>query len=1500
MKKAVGEIVAGYELREFIGKGGFGEIYRAHQVSVSRDVAIKFASAERANDPQFIRLFEFEAHLVARLEHPHIVPLYDYWRQPDGAFLVMRWMGGGSLHTLIHREALPLQTVVRYIEQIAEALSVAHRHGVVHCDLKPANILLDEDRNAYLADFGIARTPLDSNDPNVELKIVGSPGYMSPEQILSKPITPMSDIYSLGVIFYEMLTGMRLYPTHDSVVVMLHRQLNDPIPSLQAVRGDLPKSFDFILERVLNKNRHERYQDVLELARDLRDAYGEVDVEQKRIVSAHFAAGERTLIFDTSSVLNAAKTGFIANPYKGLQAFQEGDAHDFFGREAVVEQILSRLREETDKSICLTVTGSSGSGKSSLVRAGLLPVIRIGGLPGSDQWYITDMTPGEQPFTSLAAALMRIAVVPSADRMARLQENPDDFPAMLRQIMPAGQDARMLLFIDQFEELFALVEDETVRSSFIRCLIAGLNDPDPCLHLIITLRADFYDRPLLYPDLAAYVRGYTEVVVPMSRDELELAVTAPAARVGVSFEPGLVAVILKDIQRQPSALPQLQFMLAELFERRSLLTMSQAAYESIGGVAGSLTRRAEELYTSLSPQHQEVVRELFLRLVAVGDDGTVTRRRVLRSELGSVQIPGEVWDGVIEMCVKHRLLMYDRDVSTRQVTVEVAHEALLHGWERLNAWLESSFDALRVHRQLTAAAFDWQTAHKEESFLPSGARLVRFEEAMQQTLINLNDVEREFVQEALARRERQQLEQQAQQRRELGLQKRARRFLLGLAIVLLLATVVSSLFGVLAANSADAAQQAQGQAEQNARTARSGELAVQALLSVNDGRIDQALLLSLEALNVADTPDARSSLQTALTDQLHLQRYLHLGAPARTVAYSPDGRWLAVGTSDGRVLLYGADAYTVIDTFVHGSALVNAAAFSPEGRFLASAGSDNLIRFWDVEARQPVGAPLAGHTGEIWSLAYSPDGAMLASAGEDLTIRLWNADDGAPVGEPLQGHDDIVFSVDFSPDGAMLASGSADNTIRLWNVESGELFGEPLQGHDNWVLSVAFSPDGAMLASGSADNTIRLWDVETRSPRAAPLQAHEDWVRSVQFSPDGQTLLSGSRDGSIRLWNLASARPTSRLLDAHQDDVYRAVFDPSGEAFASASLDGSVILWSTRPQAIFSSPLYSAPLSDAVQSVAFLDDSMVAASAVGALRWDSQTETLLTDVAFNRTDITTVAVASAQPVLVVGDNFGALQRWSLDDGVMEDPQPAHTSFVLSLGISPQGDMAASSDSEGGLLLTRYRDTVASQSLIGHDEAVYALAFDPTGTRLASGANDGSIILWDTTTGQMIGSPLRGPTSRVWSLAFSHDGRLLASGSGDGTVILWDVETRQQIRQFIPEIGETTTVGFDFMDHHIAIGGMGSVITLYDLATGQRIGQPMAGHGSWVTAMAYGPGDVLVSGSRDGSVIRWSLDTQALRSWACVVANRDFTRAEWEQYFSVQPFRQSCTGSRTQG
>ena len=570
-----GQHLKGYELRERLVAGAFDAIYRAYQTSVGRDVAIKVILPPVANQPDFIRRFETEAQLIARLDHLHIVPLYDYWRDPDGAYLVMRWLKGGSLRDSLMQGAFELEAALLLTDHITAALEAAHRGGIIHRDLKPASIFLDEDGNAYLGDFGIAKDLTNSSGSNTaDDAIPGTLDYISPEQAHHAPITARTDIYSFGVVLYEMLTGSHPFPNITSVE-RLYKHLNEPLPWIDD--PDIPAGINEVIQKATAKDPAHRFASASELAEAFRCAavisgiiptenpvevltlreqeilrliiqglpnkeiaqrltftvgtvkwyitqiYRKLHVRSR--VQAIVRARELDLISTSSrpqSVDQPMPIGMVAlptsefhleNPYKGLRAFKSADHEDYFGQEELIDKLVKRLSETGENSHFLAVIGPSGSGKSSLVKAGLIPALWRGAVAGSERWYVVEMLPASHPLDELEVALTRIASTQAHNLRDHLERDRRGLLRAAQIVLPDEGD--LLLVIDQFEEAFTLLDDEAARVQFLDLIYTAVTEPRSRVRVVITLRADFYDRPLQYPDYCQLVPTSMEKILPL-------------------------------------------------------------------------------------------------------------------------------------------------------------------------------------------------------------------------------------------------------------------------------------------------------------------------------------------------------------------------------------------------------------------------------------------------------------------------------------------------------------------------------------------------------------------------------------------------------------------------------------------------------------------------------------------------------------------------------------------------------------------------------------------------------------------------------------------------------------------------------------------------------------------------------------------------------------------------------------------------------------------------
>lgn len=705
--------IRGYELRSVLASDDFGTSYLGYQAAIGREVAIKVVKPELANDPGFVRSFESRAGIIASIDSPAMVPIYDYWREPGGAFLVEKLVVGDDLRSaIIDGPAAPAQ-VLEMVEDLAEPLMRAHSLGVKHGSVGPETVVVS-DGHTYLTGFGIG----------------------------GEEVSVRDDVTGLAGCAAHMLAG----------------RLGPPLEVLEGV--DHPMAG--VLVQALTLPGLESVQDLVDA---LRHADGAPPPSEETKV---------------------------ANPYRGLHAFEESDQGVFFGRDRLVERMLARLGGPGSEGRFLAVVGPSGSGKSSVVRAGLVPALRAGAVPGSQKWFLVSMTPGSRPFESLERALLSIAGDEMPTLLEKLRVGPDGLRRVVDAVSPDRQSP-MLLLIDQFEEMYTLASDAD-RDLFSAALHEAVTHPRSRLKVVITIRADFYDHPLRSSQLAELLREHTELVTPMGVRDLERAIDGPAQSVGVVVEPALLATLTAEAVREPSSLPLLQYTLTELFERRSGHTLTLQSLDDIGGVTGALVGRAEALFADLDAEARSITPDIFLRMVSVNEVGAETRRRVLVSELlGIADDGGSAIDDTLRSFSRHRLLTFDRDPVSRAPTVELAHEFLLTAWGRLARWIDRAREDLHAHRRLSGAVREWVSQDRDPDFLLGGASLGRFESWVSSPPVRLTVDENAFLEAAVeAERSRRQVaETQARDRESLRRRTRALFGLVTGSVVLVVLAVVA-------------------------------------------------------------------------------------------------------------------------------------------------------------------------------------------------------------------------------------------------------------------------------------------------------------------------------------------------------------------------------------------------------------------------------------------------------------------------------------------------------------------------------------------------------------------------------------------------------------------------------------------------------------------------------------------------------------------------------------
>ena len=838
----------------------------------------------------------------------------------------------------------------------------------------------------------------------------------------------------------------------------------------------------------------------------------ERDVNGSAIVSG---TGNRVVIYYQSHLLQTepapppTRSDLGPNPYKGIQAFLETDGDRFFGREQQIEQLWQKLCQlyETPLSIrLLPIYGPSGSGKSSLARAGLIPELARRSLPGSVRARVAVLVPTADPLWSLATVLARIATndpspAEKAAEFKRVLEKPSEAGQYegLRQIadvLPDSAIAPLIVLVDQFEEVYTLCKDEIARDAFVNTLLNAAGDRARRVSVVITLRSDFLGETQKHPSLNALFTEPGVLVRSMNEAELRRAIAEPAKRAGHALDSATIQLLLKETEGREGALPLLQFALERIWEGLVKGQEPAATLQAIGGVGGALAGEAQRIYEGLNPTDQEIARRVFLGLVQLGEGTKDTRRRArLEQVISHRDSLAQVKAVIMQFSTPQARLITLASDADREIA-EVTHEALFDHWQQFKDWVDSSRSDLRFQRRLDEAALYWQEQGRPEGNLwrpPDLELLWRYQQRVGNDMTPLQSA---FFEESRWSFEG---AKRTESHRKQSLQKAVK------------ALVASSVVTTILAG-----------------------VAVFELQQARRQRVEQ-LALTSEALLLTDPITAAMTAISAVG----LSQSPFVQFPSYSMPVSVRNSLLGVvqvSPEQNRVQYSDAAIYSV--------------AFSPDGKTVVSGNNDHTLHLWNAITGQPIGQPLRGHLDAVYSVAFSPDGKTVVSGSVDHTLRLWNAITGQPIGHPLQGHSETIRSVAFSPDGKTVVSGSNDYTLRLWNAITGQPIGHPLQGHSGWVRSVAFSLDGRTIVSGSDDHTLRLWNAITGQPIGHPLQGHLDAVTSVALSPDGRTIVSGSVDHTLRLWSISweSLLQTACQRSSHHATLLEASTETAREA----------------------------------------------------------------------------------------------------------------------------------------------------------------------------------------------------------------------------------------------------------------------------------------------------------------------------------------------------------------
>lgn len=1067
-------------------------------------------------------------------------------------------------------------------------------------------------------------------------------------------------------------------------------------------------------------------------------------------------------------------------PYPGLRTFQFDDADRFFGRE----RLLGRLVPDLAGRRFLAVFGASGSGKSSLLRAGLLPAVAA----REDGTRFAVLTPGSDPAQQLAAAVR--------------DSQPD------------------LLVVDQFEEVFTLCAREEERRRFIDALL-DLTGSATGVTVVIGVRADFYPRCGGYPRLVAAMDGAQLLIGSMTADELRDAICRPAVQAGFSVERALSSTVVADALRQPGALPLVSHAMRETWLRRTGNVLTLAGYQAAGGVEGALARTAERVYAGLTEEQRRIARDLLLRLTALGEGTEDTRRRLTRAEveqLGSADLRV-----VLDRLAAARLITLDAE------TVDVAHEALIRCWPKLRGWLAADREGLRMHRQLTEAAEAWRTLDHDRGALYRGARLTAVREWLSRApQARLSHSEQAFLDASVAAEQREQ--------HAAGRRARARR----------LATIALSVLLVLAVAGGATAAVQRSEALTASHAALSRQKAAETVRALNAGDVEGALESGLDAYQAAPTVEGRSALLSAASGWgYHGQLRGHAGL-VPTLAFQPGSGVLASGGQDGEIILWDTARRQRIGQLAGHRRAVRSLQFSPDGALLASASTDGTVMIWDVARRRAV-RTLSGHKGAATGVAFSPDGTQLASTGVDRTVRLWRVADGVPLAQlpgPGGSRPEVTFSPDgamvatvgdsgkvavwdarrrtplvtlaassepldtvaFSPDGRLLAAAGHDRVIRLWNTRTWTV-AMRFQAHAGQVRGLAFTPDSAYLVSAAYDRTAMIWDIQ-RKGRLVTLPGQSPAQYDVALSSDGRMIATASADQTILLWD------RDRLpLAGHTGTVEDVAFRPDGGVLASAGDDGGIVLWDPARRV----PIARLPgHPGGTAAVAYSSDGRLLASGgwdrTVAL-WDGERSTPTATLTDQPDIITSLAIQPGNRLLAAGLGNGTVVLWDLTDRSRTRQLPAHRLLTNDVAFSPDGRLLAAASLDRTVTVWQVATGTLLATLRSDGLDQQAVAFSPDGHQLATGGGDGRIRIFDVDR-RTVTATLTGHVGPVTDLAYRADGKFLASAGADHSVVIWDTVRGQVWARLSGLSDPVTSVAFSPDGRQLASAGGDQMVTLW--------------------------------------------------------------------------------------
>ncbi|MGZ5417471.1 MAG: nSTAND1 domain-containing NTPase [Nocardioides sp.] len=1174
-------------------------------------------------------------------------------------------------------------------------------------------------------------------------------------------------------------------------------------------------------------------------------------------------------------------------PYLGLVPYDVADGDAFFGRDADVAQCLRRLAEQG----VLVVVGPSGSGKSSLVRAGVAAALE------RDGRRLAVIAPGAHPMDVMTA-------VPSKGR-------------------------RPVVVVDQLEEAVTLCGDTPERGEFFRALVEHA-EAEP---LIVALRADHMSDLTAYPAFARLVERGLYLLGDMEEVDLRACIEGPALHAGLLLEPGLVDLLVREVEGEPGALPLLSHSLRQTWANREGRTLTVSGYVATGGIRGAVSRTAEEVYARVEPAQRDLMRDLMLRLVVPSADGDPVRNRMPRRLVAT----DTEHDEVIEQLVSARLVTSDEGVLV------LAHEAVARAWPRLQQWLEEDTEGQRILRHLPVAADTWESMGRPDSELYRGSRLARAVEWRERTRPKLSPVEREFVDASTALADAELEAARDRANSEASARRRTRRLAAGLAVALIL-TVVAA---VTATYFQQSASERAGEADANRLAA----------LSKSVGELDLSLLLAAHAAQMANTSATQDGLLSSIVQHRRATQVVQLGAQPDDVELAADGRVMFVSRGDG------IDAWDVGSTSGphpvndwHYPADIGASSSADAVALWAWPGEDPVVGVFGADGTERlhlVGEDEIG--GWPQAFGFRPHGRRLLIALATLTEKGWRSTVGEvdvatgqtvrsyATGLTSSGEDEWVAGK-IADDGSSAVSWTETDATAARRLDLHTGSSVPIRVGQRPARSLGFVPLTTGAAQTWSDGALTLYDTEGRASQV--LEVHQASVNDVVVAPDGTWAATVDGLGAVVLWSIDPATGTwsqRESLVGHTGAVTGVAVDPDGRTLVTVSRDGTAITWdvsaaagfgsrvagiqdrwiSNTPATIMPGELIVAPTRPAPpDGVEFLGDP--GTLSVFATFLNPSTGEVVDDVRVARNTVSylgsSVSVSPDGSAVAVTHGFGATV---LDTGTREvlarirmprlDDRGAGREMVWAsawspdgsrLMLGPEGNLMDPTD--GGLMVVdtdTWRPAVERVDIGG---SVQSFELSPDQRLLAVAMAVGpiddpppaEIRLLDADTLEVKQVLTVGAGDQLLDVSFSPDGGLLASGGAQGKLSVVDVTSGRVLHTADPvHNGQLTQVEWLPDGRTVVTTGTDGMVSLYDAERGlARVAMPASAEpGDGYTYLLSLSEDEVTATTGAMAGRTYPLDPNRWLAYACLVAGRDLTEDEWASYLGDLRYERTCEG-----